>query len=91
MLLREHKLDGSRAVAMFTREHGLLAAVAILHRTGMATAPDFQNAPGTLSTFVENVDEILDWVDRDTANRRFVELGGILPSKPQLKLLRFQR
>lgn len=89
MLLREHKLDGSRAVAMFTREHDGRVAVAVLHSTGMATAPDFQNAPGTLSTFAENVDEILDWVDRETADRRFVELGGILPSKPQLKLLRF--
>ena len=85
VVLREHPLDKMRAVTVYQK--GELFAVAVVHKSGVAFALDYTDPKSKHFALPIHVDEILDWVDKQTAYQRFVALGGVLATKPALQVI----
>lgn len=85
VVLREHPLDKTRMVIMYQKN--ALFAVAVVHKSGVAFALDYADPKSKRSALPTYVDEILDWVDQQTAYQRFVALGGVLATRPTLQVV----
>lgn len=48
--------------------------VAIIHHNGIAVSPDYHCQGAVLRTVSENIKDIIDWTDVDTADERYLNL-----------------